>query len=135
MKRIAHIEDALVLGVPDEVWGRAVAARVRAGAGVGGGDFVIDQGVGGSRPAHAAAGHAQTLEGLRRGHFVDQMAVDIEQAGAVRRALDDVGVPDLVEHCAGHVLLPIREDSSFSEEKEAKRLYSVWAALNAYRNA
>jgi acyl-CoA synthetase (AMP-forming)/AMP-acid ligase II len=28
LKRMPHIEDALVLGVPDEVWGRAVAALV-----------------------------------------------------------------------------------------------------------
>ena len=33
LKRIAHIEDALVLGVPDKVWGRAVAALICTEAG------------------------------------------------------------------------------------------------------
>ena len=37
-----------------------------------------------SGPAHLAAGQAQALEGLRAGHLVHQMAVDVEEAGAVR---------------------------------------------------
>ena len=49
------------------------------------------------RPAHRPAGLAQALEGLRAGHLVHQMAVDVEQAGAVLLPLDQVGVPDLVE--------------------------------------
>ncbi len=46
--------------------------------------------------AHLAAGQAQALEGLRAGDLVDQVAVDVEQAGAVVRGVDDMGVPDLV---------------------------------------
>ena len=30
--------------------------------------------------AHLAAGHAQALEGLRAGHLVDEVAVDVEEA-------------------------------------------------------
>jgi len=47
--------------------------------------------------ADAAAGHAQALERLRAGDFMHQMAVDVEDAGAVRQPFDRVAVPDLVE--------------------------------------
>jgi hypothetical protein len=42
----------------------------------------------------------QSLERLRAGDFVHQMAVDIEQAGAVLLLIDHVVVPDLVVECA-----------------------------------
>src|SRR5690606_37775372 len=48
---------------------------------------------------------AKRLESLRSGHFVDQLAVDEDQAGAVVPPLDHVFVPDLfVESAwfAGH---------------------------------
>ena len=46
--------------------------------------------------AHLAAGHAQALEGLRARHLMDEMAVDIEEAGAVLGLVDQMIVPDLV---------------------------------------
>jgi hypothetical protein len=46
-------------------------------------DVVVGDGERGIRAAHLAAGHAQALEGLRAGHLVDEVAVDIEDAGAV----------------------------------------------------
>ena len=46
--------------------------------------------------AHLAAGQAQALEGLRAGHLVHEVAVDVEQAGAVVLAVDDVVVENLV---------------------------------------
>src|SRR5919199_466382 len=39
---------------------------------------------------------AEAFEGLRARHLVHEVAVDIEQAGSVREAIDDVVVPDLV---------------------------------------
>jgi hypothetical protein len=58
---------------------------------------VVDHGERLLRRAHLAAGHAQALEGLRRGHLVDEMPVDVEQAGAVRLDfVDQMVVPDLV---------------------------------------
>jgi len=39
---------------------------------------------------------AQAFKGLRRGHFVHQMAVDIDQAGAVLGLVHQMIVPDLV---------------------------------------
>jgi hypothetical protein len=50
--------------------------------------------------AHRAAGHAQALEGLRAGDLVDEVAVDVEQAGAVVLPVDDVVVEDLVVESA-----------------------------------
>ena len=55
--------------------------RLRA---VGGRHVVVDDGQRLLRRAHLAARHAQAFEGLRAGHLVHEVAVDIEQAGAVR---------------------------------------------------
>ena len=38
----------------------------------------------------------QAFEGLRARHLEDEMAVDVEQHGAVLLLLDDMAVPDLV---------------------------------------
>ena len=57
---------------------------------------VVDDGERLFRVPDLAAGHAQALEGLRAGHFVDEVAVDVEQAGAVVLAVDDVVVENLV---------------------------------------
>ena len=47
------------------------------------------------------------FEGLGRSHLVDEMAVDVEQAGAVVLGVDHMGVPDLVvKRLAGHESSP-----------------------------
>ena len=46
------------------------------------------------RRADLAAGHPQPLEGLRARDLVDEVAVDVDQAGAVRRLVHQVGVPE-----------------------------------------
>ena len=70
-------------------------------------DIVVGDGDGQVRTAQLAAGQAQPLERLRAGDLVQQVAVDIEDAGAVGESLDDVAVPDLVEKGAwpagGHI--------------------------------
>ena len=63
-------------------------------------NVVIDDGNGRLGGADAAAGGAQTLEGLRARHFMDEVAVDIEEAGLILEPLDDMIVPDLVEQGA-----------------------------------
>ncbi len=63
---------------------------------IGGRDVVIHHGQRLLRRVHLAAGGAQSFEGLRRGHLVHQMAVDIEQAGAVVGFVHQMVVPDLV---------------------------------------
>ena len=65
-----------------------------------GGDVVVDDRDGRVRAAHSAPGLAQPLVGLGRGHLVGEVAVDVEQAGAVFLHRDDVAVPDLFEQSA-----------------------------------
>jgi hypothetical protein len=49
------------------------------------------------------SGQAQALEGLRAGHLVHQVAVDVEHGGAVVLGVDDVLVPELVvQGACGH---------------------------------
>ena len=56
------------------------------------------------RRMYLAPRRAQAFEGLRRGHLVHEMAVDIEQTGSVRLLVHQVVVPDLVVESArpGH---------------------------------
>ena len=60
------------------------------------------------RRTHGAAGHPEALEGLGARHLMDEVAIDIEQAGAVVLGIDDVGIPDLViERLGGHRSSPV----------------------------
>ena len=73
-----------------------------------GGNVVIRNRDGLVRGMHFAARHAQAFECLRAGHFVNQMAVNIEQTGAVFGLLRDMRVPDLVVECfGGHRSSPV----------------------------
>ena len=66
-----------------------------------------------------APGHPQSFKGLRAGHLVDQLAIDVQQRRAIRRLIDDMPVPKLFDQgpgapvqCAGRVdpseaLLPL----------------------------
>ena len=47
-------------------------------------------------PADRAAGQPQAVEGLRAGHLVQQVQVDVEQIGFAFGGLHHVGVPDLL---------------------------------------
>ena len=62
-----------------------------------------DQGaVGGHRragPPRLTTGQAQPREGLRRGHFVDDLTINVNQRGAVLAFGHEVGVPQLVVEC------------------------------------
>ena len=72
---------------------------------VGGRHVVVDDGERLLRRAHLAARHAQALERLRARHLVDEVAVDIEQAGAVGLLVDHMVVPDLVVEGRGFMSL------------------------------
>ena len=91
------IFDAEFAGVGGELFDLRLALRVfdRQRA-VGRRHIVVDDGESLLRRADLAARHAQPLEGLRTRHFMDEMAIDIEEAGAVVLAVDDMVVPDLV---------------------------------------
>ncbi len=117
------IFDAEILGVPGQRLDLDAAFLVldaelalRRGR-----DIVIDHGQRLFRMPDLAAAHPQALEGLRAGHFVDEMAVDIEQAGAVVLAVDDVVVEDLVvegARCA-HVRKSVDMRMGKSRRREA----------------
>src|SRR3546814_1100815 len=50
--------------------------------------------------AQLAAGEAEPFEGLGRGHLMDEMAVDVDEACAVVLPVDHMAVPDLVKQGA-----------------------------------
>ncbi len=80
------------------------------------------------RTAHFAARHAQTFKGLRAGHFVNQMPVDIDQRGPVIAGFDNVIVPDLGIKCArfaGHLGL---------SECFGRPISGAWATLARMRD-
>ena len=56
------------------------------------GDVVIHRGKGFTRLANRATMRTQAVERLRRGHFMHQMSVDIQQRGFVLRFIDDVRI-------------------------------------------
>jgi len=62
------------------------------------------------RAPNRAAGEAQALERLWTGDFMHEVAVDIENAGAVRKPFDNVAIPDFIEQgpsfVCGHVWPP-----------------------------
>src|SRR5581483_12185637 len=92
---------------------------------IGGRDVVVDDRERLLRRAHLALGHTQALEGLRRGHFMDQMAVDIEQAGAVTGFVDQMVVPDFVV-----------QRGRFGHERELQEwLRSVWREARASKES
>ena len=64
-------------------------------------DVVVRHGYSLFRCAGLAAGHAKSFEGLRAGDLVDEMAIDVEAAGAVLGFMGDVGVPDFVVERTG----------------------------------
>src|SRR5215831_16293470 len=68
-----------------------------AAAAVGGRHVMVGHRQGRLRTAHPSTGGAQSLEGLRARHLMNEVAVDVEDAGAVLLAMHDVVVPNLLE--------------------------------------
>ncbi|GFO81817.1 MAG: hypothetical protein A49_14440 [Methyloceanibacter sp.] len=96
------IVDAEILGVLGERGDLRRGIRIVDALGtVRGRHVVVDDGERLLGRAHFAAGHAQTLEGLRARDLVDEMAVDIDEAGSVGSLVDQMFVPDLVVKRAG----------------------------------
>ena len=71
----------------------------------GGGGVVVGRGNDRADTPHLAPGLAQALISLRAGDFVHQVAVDVQNGGAVFFGVDDVFVPDFVIKGAGHCLI------------------------------
>ena len=112
------VHDALALAQEGKVGRRAAGAHVgvqrhdllaadgvfNAGQALfpaGGGRVVVGSGDDGADAPHLAPRLAQALEGLRAGDFVYQVAIDVEDGGAVFFGGDDVLVPELVIQGAG----------------------------------
>ena len=70
-------------------------------AAIGGGHVVVGGGHGPLGPADLAAGQPQPLERLGTGYLVDQLQIDVEDRLFPRLGVDDVVVPDFLEHRAG----------------------------------
>jgi len=71
--------------------------------GLGGRHVVVGRGEVGIHPPRFPPGQPQPFERLRRGHLVQDVAVDVEQRGAVVAAADLVHLPQLVvQGLAGH---------------------------------
>lgn len=88
----AKLFDVLIQRIDLQLGNRVLDAFVPiAGRGVvvGGGDHAVDA-------PQLAPRHFQTFKRLRAGYFVNQMAVDVKQDGAVFFFADDVAVPEFV---------------------------------------
>ena len=53
-----------------------------------------------SRAAHLAPRGAQAIKSLRRGHFMGQMQINVEQRRAIRQGFNNMRVPNLIEQRA-----------------------------------
>ena len=67
---------------------------------VGGGDIVIGGGECRLRTADPATSQSEALKGLGAGHFMDQMAVDVDQRLFALRCAHQMGIPDFFQQRA-----------------------------------
>src|SRR3954447_11301598 len=85
------------LGVLGEIRDLRRAFRIRVGqVAIGGRYIVVDHAERLFRRSHLAASEAQSLECLRARYLVHEMAIDVDETGAVRLLVHQMVVPDLV---------------------------------------
>ncbi|MCY1243357.1 hypothetical protein D9M72_563690 [compost metagenome] len=130
-----HVHDALAVVVHLELGdAKAVAVRVQrvdlqlrhrignALAAVGGRHVVVRHGQVGADAPYRTLRQLQPFERLRAGHFMQQVAVDIEQRGAVFLDVDGVVIPEFVVERLGHDAMagrkadPLRERSAVTAQ-------------------
>jgi hypothetical protein len=58
---------------------------------------MIDSTDGEIRPADGSTRHPQSIERLRRGNFMDQMSIDVEQRRLAGRSAHDMSIPNFFE--------------------------------------
>jgi hypothetical protein len=63
----------------------------------GGRHVVIDRGERAIGPPYPPPGRVQPAEGLRRGHFVHQMEVDVEQRLTIVELAHDMCIPQTIQ--------------------------------------
>src|SRR5579863_9198975 len=94
---LVEIVDAKMLGIGGERLDLDAAFLILdALRAVRGRHVMIDDSEGLFRRAHLAPGNSQTFEGLRARNFVDEMAIDVEKAGAVVLTIDHMVIEDFV---------------------------------------
>ena len=100
---------------------------------------MIDRGDGPLRPSHLPPCQPQGLESLRAGHFVDEVQVDIEDRLLAAFGVDDVVVPDFLEHCPGKrghgMISNLRSEILDLEERIGKTLAlraGYWSRIADY---
>ena len=102
LARVAHreVDDPELGGVRPQ--GVDLLGRDRVGdrlVDVGRRHVVVLGGDGEVGAAHAAARQAEAVEGLRAGHLVDEVEVDVQQVGFARRGVHHVSFPHLLRQC------------------------------------
>jgi len=93
---VGHPEGRLLAVLFQGLHLQAAGGVLDAGPAVPGGDVVVHHRQGGLGPAHRAPGQGEPFESLGAGHFVHQVAVDVEQRGAVLPLFHHVAVPEFV---------------------------------------
>src|SRR3974390_982065 len=102
-------------GVLGEIGDLGGALRIGIGClAVGGRDVVVDHAERLLRRPHGPPGKPQTLEGLRARDLMHEMAVDIDETGAVRLLIDQMSFPDLVIERARHRAVACRYSAALS---------------------
>src|SRR5262249_7575076 len=92
----AELDDIALQGIDLELR----LGLVDAGLAVAGRDVVVGDRNRRIGTAHLAPGQLQSLERLRRRHFMAEVKVDVEKISALPGGGDDMAVPDLVEQRA-----------------------------------
>ena len=96
---------------------------------VGGRGVVVSGGNDGADAPDLAPGQTQTLVGLRAGHLVHQVAVDVERGSAIVLGVDDMVVPELVvEGACGHGVLLL----SRRRGRRSQRPVRFWPGLSRH---
>ena len=111
---LVEIFDAKFLGIGGELRNlNAAFGIVDAMRAVRRRHIVIDHGERLLRRADTPAAQPQALEGLRARHLMHQVAVDINQTGAIRIRMDEMIVPNLIVKRARrrHAHFPVRRPS------------------------
>ena len=80
------------------------------------GNVVIFRGHREIRTTHRSAGSSKTVEGLRAGHLVHQMQVDVQQIRLTVGRPDDVVVPHLLGQSATHYFLHVTSRVTFGAQ-------------------
>ena len=98
-----HVEESDTEFFAVSLQGRNLLGRNQIGNGSSsrlGWNIVIDSGYGARGLAHFSSRDSQTIESLRRSHFMHQMKIDIQDRRPAARLRDQMRIPDLLAECS-----------------------------------